>query len=135
MNDDMTFVREDQSHCSYKSKTCVTKDEPADETHIVPFKPNRNVVKNLRRICNQRNLDERNRNVFIDNVVCLSEHLEMIKEGLFRISCKINELQELNKRKEIEKCRNSIFVCCCFVVYILCVLFSIFGVTWLWTIF
>ena len=135
MVDEITDVVDDQPHCPYKSETCAGKGDSADETHILPFKQNKDVVENLRRNCNQRNLDERKRNVFIDNVACLSEHLQIMKENIFQISCKIDEIQELNKRKEIEKCRNSIFVCCCFVVYILCVLFSIFGVTWLWTIF
>ena len=135
MTDDITGVAEDQHHCTYKSKTCVTKEDSADETHILPFKQNKEVVENLRRNCNQRNLDERKRNVFIDNVACLSEHLHIMKENLFQISCKINELQELNKRKEIEQCRNSTFVCCCLMVYILCLLFFIFGVTWLYSNF
>ena len=135
MTDDTTDAVDDQPHCPHISKTCVTKEDSADETHILPFKQNEDVVKNLRRNCNQRNLDERKRNVFIDNVACLNEHLQIMKENLLRISCKINELQELNKRKEIEQSRNSTFVCCCFIVYILCLVFFIFGVTWLYSNF
>ena len=100
-----------------------------------PDKENKNVQQdNLKRNCNQRNLEERKK-FLIDNVACLNEHLQIARKDLLQISCKINELQELNKRKEIEQCRNSTFVCCCLITYILCLLFFIFGVTWLYSNF
>lgn len=113
-----------------------TKEESADETKIQPDKENKNVQQeNLKRNCNQRNLEERKK-FLIDNVACLNEHLQIARKDLLQISCKINELQELNKRKEIEKCRKCNFVCCCLLLHVLfCLFFILFGGSWLYSNF
>ena len=126
-------------HCRYPDKdetNVVTKEESADETNIEPDKENKNVEnENIKRNCNQRNLKER-KNVLIDNVACLNEHLQIARKDLLQISCKINELQELNKRKEIEQCRKSNFVCCLLVLYVVfCLFFILFGGSWLYSNF
>ena len=114
----------------------LTNEESADETNIQPDKENKNVQQqHLKRKCNQRNLEERKK-ILIDNVACLNEHLQIARKDLLQISCKINELQELNKRKEIEQCRKSNFVCCCLLVYVLvCLFFVLFGGSWLYSNF
>ena len=75
------------------------------------------------------------RNISMENVVCLGEHLKLLKENLFQISCKIDELQELKKRKEAEQCRNATFVCCCFIIYMFCLVVLLFGGSWLYYFF
>jgi len=110
----------------------LTNEESADETNIQPDKENKNVQQqHLKRKCNQRNLEERKK-FLIDNVACLNEHLQIARKDLLQISCKINELQELNKRKEIEQCGKSNFVCCCLLFHVLfCLFFILFGGSWL----
>ena len=137
----INYNHEDKIHlyCHYLDEpkiSTVTKEESADETNIQPDKENKNVQQeNLKRNCNQRNLEERKK-FLIDNVACLNEHLQIARKDLLQISCKINELQELNKRKEIEQCRKSNFVCCCLLFHVLfCLFFILFGGSWLYSNF
>ena len=128
------------SHNPFEAKTSeVTKEESADETKNQPDTKNKNAQKgNLKRNCNQRNMVEKRRKnvLLIDNLACLNEHLQIARKDLLQISCKINELQELNKRKEIEQCRNSNFVCCCLLLYVVfCLFFILFGGSWLYSNF
>ena len=136
----INYNHEDKIHlyCHYLDEpkiSTVTKEESADETNIQPDKENKNVKQqNLKRNCNQRNLEERKK-ILIDNVACLNEHLQIARKDLLQISCKINELQELNKRKEIEQCRKSNFVCCCLLFHVLFLLFIFYTFWWLMAIF
>ena len=64
--------------------------------------------------------------LFIEEVAGFNEYLQELREDLTDISGKIFELKELRKSREIERCRNSIFVCCCLAMYILCVVLLLF---------
>ena len=137
INDEKDEEFEMHSFYPYESTTSTrTKEESADETNLLQDIKNKNGLRNLKRNCNQRNTVEKRKSVLIDNVACLTEHLQIARKDLLQISCKINELQELNKRKEIEQCRKSNFVCCCLLVYVLfCLFFVLFGGSWLYSNF
>ena len=137
INDEKDEEMKKNSFYPFASKTsAITKEEPADETNILQDIKNKSGLKNSKRNCNQRNMVEKRKNVLIDNVACLTEHLQIARKDLLQISCKINELQELDKRKEIEQCRKSNFVCCCLLVYVVfCLFFVLFGGSWLYSNF
>ena len=127
---DINSILEDDSHSPPACVANIANVRATDETHILLNR--KSDVVNLK-TCNQRNLLGRRKKVSIDNVACLNDHLNILKENLFQISCKINELQELKKEKEIEQCRNSIFVCCCLTIYIFCLFCVLFGgCSWLY---
>ena len=117
--------------CDNEKPNAIRCDESAQKTHIAP-KEDDDVVAKLR-ICNQRvSFDERGCEISVDNVACLTEHLQILKDNLLEISCKINELQELKRKKEIEECKNSTFVCCSLFIYsLLCLFCVLFGGPWL----
>ena len=71
--------------------------------------------------CNQRKLLTAKNERFTQEVDGFTQHLKTLKEDLFKISCKIYELKELKKQKEIEQSRKLMFVCCCIIMYIIMV--------------
>ena len=64
--------------------------------------------------------------LFVEEVAGFNDYLQELREDLTDISGKIYELKELRRSREIERCQNSMFVCCCLTMYILCVLLVLF---------